>query len=418
MILKDARNIFIGNEDVQRIQMFNEIVWEKDRPTKLSLTTSTASTSFLNSYTLTATLSEDTQEEAPVTGMIDFYEIIDENDRSKDIFVGKANTSTKNNISTAALTLTNNNIKTHKYYAVFKATGIYEQSQSSNVDVTIKKDKPQFTMLGTTNIYNTWKIGVKLTNSKNNVLKKYRVHYGDVYDDTDSKGKATFTISGKTEGSTLSVTYKFNGNDYYNSCSLTKKYTIQKPASKVSNITELDRVHSTSTDKKTKPYQYWYTINKNGVSKCGQKDSDKAISSSAGTYKRPDTLKATFTKINGKVFSTKFSYADSILPGYPAQNGGYAKIGAPTITISHIDYTNKTQIADSGPKQGTPKAGPPNDNSYKTHSISWQNASGLTMSDAPTITIDYPANTVGELGVLYLKLLKLSITYIPTQSAL
>lgn len=416
MILKDARNIFIENEDVQRIRIFNEIVWEKNRPTKLLLTTSTTSTSFLNSYTLTATLSEDTQQQTPVNGTIKFYE---KNDNSNDTLVGTANTSIENNISTATLTLTNKDIKTHEYYAVFEKTDKYKQSQSTNINVTIKKDTPQFTMLGTTNIYNTWNIGVKLTNSKNNALNKCTVEYGSVSTTTNSAGKAIFSISGKTEGSTLSVTYKFNGNDYYNQCSLTKKYTIQKPASKVSNITELDRVHSTSTDEKTKPYQYWYTISKNGISKCGQKDNDKtAIASSAGTYKRPDTLKATFTKINGKVFDAKFSYADSILPGHPARNGGYAKIGAPTITISHINYEDKTQIANSGPKQGVPKAGPPDDSSYKTHLILWQNESGLTMSEAPTVTINYPANTGGELGVLYLKSLKLSITYIPTQTAL
>lgn len=417
MILKDARNIFIENEDVQRIRMFNEIVWEKNRPTKLSLRTSTASTSFLNSYTLTATLSEDTQQQLPVSGTIKFYE---KNDNSNDTLVGTANTSIKNNISTATLTLTNKNIKTHKYYAVFEKTGKYKQSQSTNVNVTIKKDTPQFTMLGTTNIYNTWNIGVKLINSKNKALNKCTVKYGSTSKTTNSAGKAIFNISGKTEGSTLSVTYKFNGNDYYNSCSLTKQYKIQKLKTQDSKITSLKQAeknghyYGSSTTNcvqewseckdahNTAPYQKWDIISATGESRCGRQNCYcHIIGTTSGTWKRPAPLTATFTKYNGTVKKVTFSCSHKKGKGY--SNGGYPTIGQPTITLKNAGIQNDEH------KINAPST------SYANKSCEWNcNVSSYT----PQIVINYPANTSGETGLIFIKSLKVTIHYIPAQTAL
>lgn len=419
MILKDARNIFIENGDVQRIRMFNEIVWEKNRPTKLSLTTSTASTSFLNSYTLTATLSEDTQQQAPVSGTIKFYE---KNDNSNDTLVGTANTSIKNNISTATLTLTNKDIKTHKYYAVFERTGKYKQSQSTNVNVTIKKDTPQFTMLGTTNIYNTWNIGVKLTNSKNSALNKCTVKYGSTSKTTNSAGKAIFSISGKTEGSTLSVTYKFNGNDYYNSCSLTKTYKIQKLKTQDSKITSLEQskkgshYYGSSTTEcvqewgrcknanDTAPYQKWDIISATGESRCGRQGCYcHIIGTASGTWKRPAPLTATFTKYSGTVKKVTFSFNDKKGKGY--SNGGYPTIGGATVTLKNAGVSN-AEYTFSAP--GTSYAS-------KAKSHTWNcNVSSYT----PKVVINYPANTGGEDGLMFIKNLKVTIHYIPAQTAL
>ena len=41
MKLKDAKTIFIDDNDVERIWMLNEIVWEKRRPTRITMTAST-----------------------------------------------------------------------------------------------------------------------------------------------------------------------------------------------------------------------------------------------------------------------------------------------------------------------------------------------------------------------------------------
>lgn len=423
MKLKDARNILIDNEDVQRIKMFNEVVWEKNKPTKISLTASTTSTSFLNSYTLLATLSEDNDYATPINGVVEFYE----DTGNEAILLGKSNTTVNvdDNTATARYTTSTKNIGTHTYYAVFNQNEVYGKSTSTPININVKKDTPKLTLLGDTNIYNTWSIGVKLTNSKGTVLSGRKIQYGNASAYTDSKGKAIFYISGKNAG-TLSVTYDFqsvkkvNNKDTtdteYSNCSLSKKYKILNPTPIESKITKLEQTQTANGKKE--PYQKWYHLNPNGISVCGEKNSNyTAIGTVGGTWKKPGPLKATFTKIDGKIFNAKFSYSDSILPGVPAKNGGYPEISGPEITINNNSYSNSTVTVNSSPTKGTPKNGPPNADSYKTHSVSWSNASGDTMS-TPTIIIKYPANTGGELGILYLKSLKLTFTYIPTQKAL
>ena len=73
MILKDADTIFIEGKDVERIKIFNDVVWEKIKATTLTLHSSTSSTSFVNSFTLTASLTE-TKTGIPVNGNIEFYD--------------------------------------------------------------------------------------------------------------------------------------------------------------------------------------------------------------------------------------------------------------------------------------------------------------------------------------------------------
>lgn len=420
MILKDAINILVENNDVERIRMFNEIVWEKNRPTKILLTTSTASTSFLNSYTLTATISEDNQEEKPVSGTISFYENIDNN----SVLIGTSDTIIENNKSTAVLTLTSNQIATHTYYAVFEKTNKYKASQSANINVEVQKDTPTLTMLGKdTNIYNTWNIGAKLTNSKGSILKNKTVTYGTTSKSTGSSGKAIFNISGKTAGTTLSVKYNFAGDDYYNACSLTKKYKILDLKSEKSPIAGLKQSmkdannniqYGDSTNKcgaeysqcsnanNTAPYQRWDVVNKDGESICGRQNCYcKVIGTSSGTWKRPAPITATFTKKSGTIKKVDFSYSDKKGKGF--SNGGYPTIGGATVTLKIGSDTYSKTFENTT-------------SSYKSHSHKWNCNS--TMSSAPTVKIEYPANTGGEDGLIFIKNLKLTFYYIPTQTAL
>ena len=403
MILKNADTIFIEGKDVQRIKILNDVVWEKIKATTLTLTSSTTSTSFINSFTLTATLKE-TNSGAPVAGSIDFY---DGNTK-----IGTSNTTINNNIATATFSTSSNKIGQHNYYAKYNGTKKHKASQSSNRTISINKDTPKLSRLGsTTNIYNTWDIGVKMVDSKGNAIANRNIAFSSGGSDkTDNKGKAIKTISGKTEGKTMSVTFSFAGDSYYNAVSLKQSYKILAHTSKSSAITNLsggnggpsnNSCSSCKNDNHTSPRQAWDSINKSGTSRCGRQNCYcKMIGTASGTWKRPAILTASFTKISGTIKKIECSYSDQYDKGY--SSGGYPSIGAPTLT-SNTYGSSKT-------------SGKPKKASYGSHTVTW--SGNETMSSTPTIKFDYPANTAGETGLLYIKNIKLTVYYIPPKESL
>ncbi len=403
MILKNADTISIEGKDVQRIKMFNDVVWEKIKTTTLSLTSSTTSTSFVNSFTLTATLKESASQ-APVSGTIDFY---DGNTK-----IGSSNTVIKNNVATATFTTSSQSIGTHQYNAKFNGTKKHKASQSGNRAISINKDTPKLTRLGsTTNIYNSWDVGVKLTNSKGSAISNRQIYYtSSSHKATNSSGKAIINISGKTEGSTYTVTFNFKGDSYYNSVSLKQSYKIQKPASKSLSLNSLTQgaggpsnsdCSTCKNANKTGPRQKWDVLDKNSWSRCGRQNCYcKMIGTASGTWKRPAVLTATFGKISGTIKSLSCSYSDQYDKGY--SSGGYPSIGAPTLT-SNTYGSSKT-------------SGKPKKASYGSHTVEWSGSK--TMSSNPTIKFDYPANTAGETGLIYIKNIKLTAHYIPSKESL
>lgn len=434
MILKDAINISVEDNDVERIWMFNEIVWEKSRPTTLTLKSSTSATSFLNSYTLTATLKDSNNQ--PLIGKIEFYEAPKNFSGSiNDIFVnenkiGESETSIENGQANANLTLSSKDIRTHTYYARFNGDQKHKPSKTEiPASINVQKDKPQITKLGKfTNIYNSWDIGAKLTNSKGKILKNKTIYFingtnddwGD--DDTDKNGKAIIPVSGKNTDRTYTITMKFNGDDFYKSVSIKQKYTISASKATPSNITKLTNIRagdsnnncqtieggSCNNANNTEPYQTWRndanknstTLNPTGVSICGHQDCYcRVIGTSSGTWKRPAPLTATFTKINGYIEKITCTYEDKYGKGW--STGGYPSIGAPSLESNTYNKSKSSTAAKT---------------SYTKHTVTWEGRK--TMSSAPTITINYPANTSGETGVMYIKNIKLTVYYIPIKETL
>ena len=399
MILKDADTIFIEGKDVERIKILNDVVWEKIKATTLTLHSSTSSTSFVNSFTLTASLTE-TKTGMPVDGNIEFY------DGNTKIGI-----STTLN-GTATLTTSSNNIGTHNYKAKYVGTKKHKPSNSSMVAVAIQKDTPKLSVLGTTtNIYNGWDIGVKLVDSKGNPISNRTINFSSGgTSKTTSNGKAIKSISGRTVNSTMNVTFSFAGDNYYNAKSLQKAYKILQYKSQASSITNLSSVSggpsstscsSCENTNNTQPYQKWDSINKNGESRCGRRDCYcYMIGTASGTWKRPAPLIATFTKISGTIQKITCSYSDKYDKGF--HNGGYPSIKAPILT-SNTYGSSKT-------------SGNPNKASYSGHSVEWTGAK--TMSSVPTIKFSYPANTAGETGIIYIKNIKLTVYYIPPKESL
>ena len=219
MILKDADTIFIEGKDVERIKILNDVVWEKIKATTLTLHSSTSSTSFVNSFTLTASLTE-TKTGMPVDGNIEFY------DGNTKIGI-----STTLN-GTATLTTSSNNISTHNYKAKYVGTKKHKPSNSSMVAVAIQKDTPKLSVLGTTtNIYNGWDIGVKLVDSKGNPISNRTISFSSGgTSKTTSNGKAIKSIGISTFDNaayTIKVKsqYAADNTDDYNILTYSKEST-------------------------------------------------------------------------------------------------------------------------------------------------------------------------------------------------
>lgn len=432
MELKDAKNIFIGDSDdndVQRIIMFNEIVWEKSKPTVVTLTSSTSATSFLNSFTLTATLKDD--DDNPIIGNIEFYETPTSfNGTIEEVFVAKnkigvKQTTISNNKAQAKLTISSKDIRTHKYYALFNKTNKYKTSNTTTpVSVKVQKDTPKLVKLGKqTNIYNTWDIGAKLTNSKGTALSGQDITFendGTLWgrDATSKTGKAIIAVSGKTVNKTYKITVSYAGNKYYNKVSFPQNYKILDFKPTTSSLSQLAQAkkgnnyygpsnYSSSCsdcrdDNTTGPYQRW-KIDKDGASICGEQDCYcRMIGTASGTWRRPAQLTATFTKISGEVHKIKLSYTDKFGKGY--SNGGYPSFD-PTILNIHAGSFSEPEASFKAPES-----------SYQKHEKTWSHRT--TLSSAPTVRINYSANTAGETGLIYIKDIKLTLYYIPTKESL
>lgn len=411
-VLKDGRTITVENKDVQRIRMFGDIVWEKTRETILTLTSSTNSTSFVNSFTLTATLKDVYNE--PISGIVTFYD--------GENIIGSAKTTIKNNTATAILNTSSTDIKTHQYHAVFEKTDKFKESTSDNISVTIKKDTPTLTQLGTTtSIYNEWDVGVQLKNSVGNPIKSKSITLSNGISGTkttNAQGKVKTTISGKS--GTLTIKYTFSGDSLYNSVTKTVKYTVHtsKSAKAVSPAVLVE------TDDKAGPYNYgksgycknpkddnghstinqkWATLSLTGTSRCGVVDCKGGMigagGSNGGTWQRACKLKASFPHRTEKIKSMTFSYNDKKDKGW--SNGGMPTYGKTTLTWNSV---NKTKTA------------PGKDYADTVKKVSWD--VNKVLSSNPNIYIYFARDTKGETGIIYLKNIKLTYNYIPVKQTL
>ena len=412
MILKDGKAITIENKDVQRIRMLGEIVWEKTRATILTLASSTNSTSFVNSFILTATLKD--VDNNPIDGTINFYD--------GDTLIGNAKTTITNNTSTATFVINSNDIRTHEYHAVFNKTDKFKESTSSNISVVVKKDTPTLTQLGTTtSIYNEWDVGVQLKDSMNNPIKSKSITLSNGVSGTkttNTQGKVTTTISGKSGA--LTIKYTFSGDSLYNSVTKTVTYTVNTSMT----AKALSPAALVETDDKAGPYNYgksgyckyptddkghstinqkWATLSLTGTSQCGVENCKGGMigagGSNGGTWQRACKLKASFPHRTEKIKSMTFSYNDKKAKGW--SNGGMPAYGQTTLTWNSIE---KTKTAPDKDYAGTVKK------------VSWN--VNKVLSSNPNIYIYFARDTKGETGIIYLKNIKLTYNYIPVKETL
>ena len=146
----------VANDIYQSAVLNKTIEIDSRVNTNISLTTSTTSTSFKNSFTIKATLTDESGN--AVNGQIDFYQ---DGTKIKTL-------STSGGVASFSHT---GSVGTHSYYAVFGGDSSHFDSTSKTVNVTLTKDTPTITAL-TGDIYQDWVTACVLKDSKGNDVGK------------------------------------------------------------------------------------------------------------------------------------------------------------------------------------------------------------------------------------------------------
>ena len=140
-------------DNVERIKILNDIVWERSKNTITQLTASSDNVLYGNSFTLTTStsLEKSGNTSTIVDGIIKFYK--------NNTLIDTKSTSN----GTAQLTVIGDEVGTNIYKAIF--TKEKYNNSSASVSVTVGKKVPTLSNIGTSTIYKTWYMGIKLTDN-------------------------------------------------------------------------------------------------------------------------------------------------------------------------------------------------------------------------------------------------------------
>lgn len=403
--LKDGRTITIDNKDVQRIRILNDIVWEKTKATSLSITGTPNTVNPGKTFNLTAVITD--SNGVGVNGKVTF---------SGNGISGTKTIQASNGIATLQ-NISTNNVGTNTYTARFEKTDIYLPSEGTTT-IKVNKKTPILTIVGEKTIYDTWKIGAKLTDSDGKtVLKKYSVKLsigGKSYTlTTNNKGIVSQKISGLS--GSKEATFKYEGNNVYNSVTKKQKYTINSYKEDTLSFNSADTGSQNASNRtqcwiKKSNTEYWCK-NKNVA--CYHTET---IAAHSGTYHTPDKLKISFKK--GNVASIKqatLTFTSEHQPGCKGSYlGGYFK-NAPTVQLAVNGSTFKT---GSGAKAFGSQYSSAYSTHYNTHGtlsqkITWGSKS---VTSNPIVSIKYPTNDGVEEAWIRVYNIKFKVAYIPKQS--
>ena len=355
--------------------------------TSLTSSNSSSSISFIEDFTLSATVSSGYNQN--INGTVSFYDD------------GKLLETVSLTGNVANYNYSTTEIKEHTFHAVFNETDEYNSSQSSNVVVNIIKDTPLITVL-TSDIYSGWKVGAILKNSKGTVLANKSVVLSGATSGTlttNIEGKVTKAFNG-TAGSSYTITYEFNGDSEYESVSISKTFKILSPKTESKCPGTWDVAAETTS---TRGWVDEYSNCDDNYARCTN------IATASGSHKKPCLLSKVikFSLPSGCTVTNLKADWKSKLVKYES-GYGYASIGAPTITIS----------GDGSGSTHTKTAGTPGKNTYVSGTFNYSGATAAGLNDGVTVKAQFPANTSGEIGQIYFIGVKLTATYIPAQGAI
>lgn len=393
-------------DNVERIKILNDIVWERSKNTITQLTASSDNVLYGNSFTLTTStsLEKSGNTSTIVDGIIKFYK--------NNTLIDTKPTSN----GTAQLTVIGDEVGTNIYKAIF--TKEKYNDSSASVSVTVGKKVPILSNVGTSTIYRTWYMGIKLTDNGGALSgKTIKITVNGVTYNKTTDNNGIARLKNNLNEGIYDVTYVFDGDDTYDSVSTTRKYTMKDYQTTTLSVSS---VNGASDSDKSAPNQRWQQISnteyhcyKNGL-KCYA--TTDAISSTSGTYKKPAPLIITFNNNSiSTIYEANLSFTSNQTKGCTGASGGALFDVGPTIGLDvGTGYDNK--IGKAFTKWNYYKSyyaskGPINE------SMTWL-YNGKQINNSLKIKIDYPANSGVEEGFLTIKNLKLTVSYRPTQETL
>ena len=360
--------------------------------TSLTSSNSSSNISFVEEFTLSATVSS--EDNQTIEGTVSFY----------DNEVLLDNVSLVDNI--ANYTYSTNEIKEHNFYAVFNESSEYYSSQSSNLTINIVKDTPVINVI-TGDIYQSWYTACIITDSLGHPLTGKDINIKISTDNStfssypqisDSEGKSKIQMNWNP--CTVYAQYIFDGDSQYTAVTVNKTFTIKSP------LTQSKCTGTMTSGSNAVPYREWDDV----YSNCDDNSCRCTnIATSSGSYKRPAALTGSVNfnlPANATVKNLKADWKSQLVKY--TSSSGYASIGAPTITIS----------GDGSGSTHTKTAGTPGKGSYVSGTFNYSGANAAGLNDGVNVKVQFPANTSGEIGQIYFIGVKLTATYIPAQGVI
>ena len=380
----------------------------------LTSSNSSSNISFVEEFTLSATVSTDISQpievfiptsnhtipeksmdiSQPIEGTVSFY----------DNEVLLDNVSLVDNI--ANYTYSTNEIKEHNFYAVFNGSSECYSSQSSNLTINIVKDTPIINVI-TGDIYQSWYTACIITDSLGRPLTGKDINIKVSSDNStfssypqisDDEGKSKIQMNWNP--CTVYSQYIFDGDSQYTAVTANKTFIIKSP------LTQSKCTGTMTSGSDEVPYREWVDVYSNcddNYCKCTN------IATSSGSYKRPAALTGSVNfnlPANATVENLKADWKSKLVKY--TSGSGYASIGAPTIIIS----------GDGSGSAHTKTDGTPGKNTYVSGTFNYSGATAAGLNDGVAIKVQFPANTSGERGEIYFIGVKLTATYIPAQEVI
>ena len=360
--------------------------------TVLTSSNSSSNISFVEEFTLSATVSTDISQ--PIEGTVSFY----------DNEVLLDNVSLVDNI--ANYTYSTNEIKEHNFYAVFNGSSEHYSSQSGNLTINIVKDTPIINVI-TGDIYQSWYTACIITDSLGRPLTGKDINIKVSSDNStfssypqisDDEGKSKIQMNWNP--CTVYSQYIFDGDSQYTAVTANKTFIIKSP------LTQSKCTGTMTSGSDEVPYREWVDVYSNcddNYCKCTN------IATSSGSYKRPAALTGSVNfnlPTNATVENLKADWKSKLVKY--TSGSGYASIGAPTIIIS----------GDGSGSAHTKTDGTPGKNTYVSGTFNYSGATAAGLNDGVAIKVQFPANTSGERGEIYFIGVKLTATYIPAQEVI
>lgn len=360
--------------------------------TSLTSSNSSSNISFVEEFTLSATVSTDISQ--PIEGTVSFYD--------NEVLLG--NVSLVDNI--ANYTYSTNEIKEHNFYAVFNESSEYYSSQSSNLTINIVKDTPIINVI-TGDIYQSWYTACIITDSLGHPLTGKDINIKVSSDNStfssypqisDDEGKSKIQMNWNP--CTVYSQYIFDGDSQYTAVTANKTFIIKSP------LTQSKCTGTMTSESNEVPYREWDDV----YSNCDDNSCRCTnIATSSGSYKRPAALTGSVNfnlPANATVKDLRADWKSKLVKY--TSGSGYASIGAPTIIIS----------GDGSGSAHTKTAGIPGKGYYVSGGFNYSGANAAGLNDGVAVKVQFPANTGDEIGQIYFIGVKLTATYVPAQEVI